>query len=440
MCDTIVALKNATKDGVTLFGKNSDRSPNEPLLLVKHPPIDNDLTKKDAIKLTYIQFPQAAHTYGVVLFKPSWTWGAEMGFNEFGVNIGNEAVFTFTKSKEPSLIGMDIVRLALERTKTAREAVNYISQIISEYGQGGNCGYDHEFYYDNSFLIADSKEAYVLETAGKFYAGKKIKDYYAISNCLSIEKDYDIIHPDAIKNAVNMRKCAGKEDFSFKKAYSDQIFTYFSKAEKRRKSSMSVLESKNGEITEDDIKLILRGHAGGKGEKPWKASVGSVCMHAGSVIGDQTTGSYYGIIDSTKQTYFTTAGSLPCILPYKPLFYDVEAEIPTASDLSAKNHWLFNERVVRYILSGQIDYESFRENARALEDKFNEQIKTAENQEQKREITKKAWEELDEFFYQCLFSLQNIPYLFCKGSPYYRYYWKKKTELLLKEIKSSEQD
>ena len=29
MCDTVVALGHVTADGVTLFGKNSDREPNE---------------------------------------------------------------------------------------------------------------------------------------------------------------------------------------------------------------------------------------------------------------------------------------------------------------------------------------------------------------------------------------------------------------------------
>ena len=29
MCDTVVATAEATADGVTIFGKNSDREPNE---------------------------------------------------------------------------------------------------------------------------------------------------------------------------------------------------------------------------------------------------------------------------------------------------------------------------------------------------------------------------------------------------------------------------
>ena len=150
--------------------------------------------------------PQAEHTYEVTLMKPSWIWGAEMGFNQFGLNIGNEAVFTKEKRGKPSLIGMDMVRLALERCKTAFEAMEYIIWLLQEYGQGGNCGYDHEFHYHNSFLIADRKEAYVLETAGKFYAVKKVKDIYAISNGLSIGSDYDIIHPEAISYAIKKKK------------------------------------------------------------------------------------------------------------------------------------------------------------------------------------------------------------------------------------------
>ncbi len=198
MCDTMVALGNYTKNGKLLFAKNSDRSPNEPHIIVRYPAQDYNLEEQAELKATYISIPQVAHTYEVVLLKPDWIWGAEMGFNEFGVNIGNEAVFTKEPKGEDSLIGMDLLRLGLERGKTAKEALDTIIDLLGKYGQGGNCGYDHSFHYHNSFLIADAKEAYVLETAGQYYVGKRVVDYYAISNCLSIEADYDFIHDGAI--------------------------------------------------------------------------------------------------------------------------------------------------------------------------------------------------------------------------------------------------
>lgn len=51
----------------------------------------------------------------VILSKPAWMWGAEMGANDAGVVIGNEAVFTKLETSEDieeKLLGMDLVRLA----------------------------------------------------------------------------------------------------------------------------------------------------------------------------------------------------------------------------------------------------------------------------------------------------------------------------------------
>jgi secernin len=92
------------------------------------------------IKTTYIEIPQVDETFAIVLSKPGWMWGAEMGGNEWGVVIGNEAVWTkLANSKQDlkhRLLGMDLVRLGLERGKSARDAVNVITELLEKYGQG----------------------------------------------------------------------------------------------------------------------------------------------------------------------------------------------------------------------------------------------------------------------------------------------------------------
>uniref|UniRef100_K7FB42 Secernin-2 n=1 Tax=Pelodiscus sinensis TaxID=13735 RepID=K7FB42_PELSI len=89
---------------------------------------------------TYIEIEQAARTHAVILSRPAWLWGAEMGANEHGVCIGNEGVWT----KEPlgegeALLGMDLVRLGLERGRSAHEALQARTALLERYGQGGSC-------------------------------------------------------------------------------------------------------------------------------------------------------------------------------------------------------------------------------------------------------------------------------------------------------------
>src|ERR1044072_4156136 len=138
MCDTLVAIPPYTADGAVWFAKNSDREPGE-AQIVEHL-AHQKYSAPTTLRCTYIEIPQSSYTYEVLLSRPFWMWGAEMGTNEHGVAIGNEAVFTKIPYAKTGLTGMDLLRLPLERASSAREALALIQELITEHGQGGGCG------------------------------------------------------------------------------------------------------------------------------------------------------------------------------------------------------------------------------------------------------------------------------------------------------------
>lgn len=355
MCDTLCALKTKTVGGSTLFAKNSDRSPNEPHLVIRCK--EQNHKKGSEVKLTYITIPQAEHTQEVILCKPSWTWGAEMGVNSASVAIGNEAVFTSAKQGPPALTGMDLVRLALERSVNARQAVSCITELLERYGQGGNCGYDHKFYYDNSFLIADPQEGYVVETSGRKWVAKQIKESEAISNRLCIRKEH------TLRGGV-------QETYDFTGRLTEPVYTYFSGSAKRRASSLDSLTSS---VDEAGMMSALRRHHPADGDRIFThGSVRSVCMHAGGIIGDHTTGSLVVTLRADMPaTLWCTAASTPCISAFKPVFFMGEAVAPVFEDeADAKRYWLDRETIHRGALAGKIDVKALQEARDDLEHRW----------------------------------------------------------------------
>src|SRR5688572_897467 len=162
MCDSIVVV---TESGVWL-AKNSDREPGEAQVVEHH---ERRRATEQTLATTYVELDQVAWTNEVVLSRPTWMWGAEMGVNEHGLAIGNEAVFMRVPQEEIGLLGMDLVRVALERCRTAEEALDLVTALLLRHGQGGPAGFRAKgFRYHNSFLIADPHDAWVLETAGRF--------------------------------------------------------------------------------------------------------------------------------------------------------------------------------------------------------------------------------------------------------------------------------
>ena len=75
MCDTIVALGSATKDGTVLFGKNSDREPDEVQNIKIYPRRQHK--PGEMVQCTYQTIPQVAETARIVLCQPFWMFGAE---------------------------------------------------------------------------------------------------------------------------------------------------------------------------------------------------------------------------------------------------------------------------------------------------------------------------------------------------------------------------
>lgn len=308
MCDTLVRL---TDDGV-LFAKNSDRDANEPQLLrwyaaAAHP-------AGATVDCTWSTIPQVTSTHAVVLSQPWWMWGAEMGANEHGVVIGNEAVFTRrtgaagAPGSAGELLGMDLVRLGLERAVSRADAVEVIVTLLERHGQGGSCSHEHpRFSYDNSYIVADPDGATVLETAGRQWATEEVAGSRSISNGLTIT-GFAERHADLLRGRV--AACAVRRDLTTRSA------------------------SVAG--TPVDLMRALRDHGGpAPAWHPVNGALSAPCAHAGGLItSTQTTASWVAdlrIGSPQGGRHWATGTSAPCTSLFKP----VTVHEPASPDPSA---------------------------------------------------------------------------------------------------------
>lgn len=441
MCDTIVAAGNATVDGSVILAKNSDREPNE-AQLVKHL-LRKTYGNDDHLKCTYISIPQVRETNEILISKPFWMWGCEMGANEHGLAIGNEAVFTKEPYEKEGLLGMDLIRLALERCANAYDALILITELIERYGQGGNAGLEHTMYYHNSYILADKKEAWVLETANRHWAAVKVDGIRSISNGLTIGEEYHRASPGIEDYAREKGYIKKGETFNFKNAFSDTFYTCFSKCGARQERTMELGLQRSHSMDVPYMMDILRDHGPGHGyPHPHETSMGNVCMHAslGPLRPSQSTSAMVAHIRDDLPVYWLTGTSATCTSTFKP-FYLAGKEIDyfpntESSKFAYQSTWWEHELMHRQAI---MKYDFFLQNIAPERDDMEENFVERERELHASQAKKKKFnaDKLYSFSKECVGKVADRRELWTQrlaAAPYekgvplrFKWFWKRQS-------------
>ena len=283
-CTSLIAGKNATTDGSvfvtyaadshTLYGElyNTPAADHAPGAM-------RDIYDWDSG--CYLgKIPQPAHTYATI-----------GNMNEHGLTIA-ESTWGGREELEDTTGIMDygsLIYVTLERARNAREAVKIMTDLVKDYGYHSS---------GESFSIADSDEAWIMELIGKggkekgaVWVARRVPD-----DCISGHANFPRIHkfplndpentiysPDVIDFARKMGYYKGKdEDFSFSSAYGvldgtatrgcdGRVWSYFN----RFKDGMDrylpwIIESKgevmplwvkpDKKVSATDMKWMMRDH------------------------------------------------------------------------------------------------------------------------------------------------------------------------------------
>lgn len=367
-CDTLVVLPPLTGSDAIIFGKNSDRPSGEVQEILYVP--SKTFGRNEKVQCTFIEIDQFPSTYSVLLSKPSWMWGAEMGSNSCGVVIGNEAVWTVVDddSQTERLLGMDLLRLGLERSSNAKEAVTIVTSLLEKFGQGGPCSdTDLNLLYHNSFLIADKTEVWILETAGQLWAAEQVTSGHRnISNCLSIGTNITLMSEGLKSYAKEQKLWKGESEFSFKDVFSSREGCYREVAGRKLLEELTADKQFNAER----MFKILRD----------KES--SICMPASGSY--HTSGSWVSVLRTKNDfpsCHWLTGTPDPSLSLFKPFIFSPNPNISshmTSSSLSkdpAKMKPRFQFEVDRrhnlYKLhGGYVKSNSALKNSKDLEEKF----------------------------------------------------------------------
>lgn len=391
MCDTFAALPGATAHSAVILAKNADTEINEAQHVMKVP--RRRFSEGAQVRVTHMVIPQVEETFEYVIDKSFWLYGGEIGLNEHGVAVGNEAVFSNRASDKDGVVLIDLLRLVLERARTRSEAVDLIADMLDRFGQGGNCELRGNSHFDGSFIVADREGAVVIETAGPEWAAREISGFGSISNGYTIADDWDRCslptngeRPDfgALVQDIEKTRCVG--------------------AVERQKMSHDFLAARAGTITVRTMADLLRY----TGEEDYDPMTGEfpvrICMHAAPYKNRlwQATGALISDVRGDNAMAWATATSGTDVSIFKPVFFG--ADLPDLGPMPRESYtpgayWWQHEFLHRRAMA---DYRTIvpeiRADFEAIEDTFfaeSETVRTGSERE-KADFVRDCWQRAGE--------------------------------------------
>jgi dipeptidase len=327
MCDSFVALPSATTTKTTLAAKNADCEINEAQAVLRLP--RRRYPEGAMMRSTHIVVPQVRETHEIIIDKSYWTWGGEIGINEHGLAVGNEAIFSKSEEGSDGLITGDLLRLMLERARSCDEAMQVLGDVLAAHGQGGNCELRGNSHFDSSYLVSDRSSAYVIETAGREWVVRRVEGVGAISNAMTIHADWQESRTSLKQNS------SGKIDFQ--RAFEDEEKVAAVGARQRQKVAFDWLKGREGRIGLRTMADLLRQHPDDYDPAEGEVCT-NICMHAGPHPNRfwQACGAMIMETAPEGAMAWATATSGTCVSIFKPVYFGVP--MPEAGPLPRETY------------------------------------------------------------------------------------------------------
>lgn len=262
-CTTVLIGSECTLDGSTIMGHNEDMGYNA-VGKIWHTDAKN-YGKTQNINIPHISY-QLKETFaywasgnaeaGVGLGKPKTNSSYDnvlVGINEYGLAMACNWMQSKEGAKKEEGINRYALRqLTLETTKTAKEAVIFIGNMIEKYGQSDWGGL--------TYCLADKNEAWIIETTASQWVARKIlkNEILTVANQFTIAEKFDLHSKNLFQVAIKKGWYDGNSPFNFRKVYGNTPFMDTHYDQRRSNRVGELLSHKKGIITVHDVMEVLR--------------------------------------------------------------------------------------------------------------------------------------------------------------------------------------